>query len=554
MDPVRLAVLLVGTFFLAFGLAAYRHFFTVLGATAGLAVWMGLSDTLVRLPGLRDHPGTANLLLLVLFLLTGVFLASRFRRLLAFFAGMGTGLILSQTFSVFMTEGVLSGAVLSFGSIDAMDILAGLIGGILFLLFERFLAVILTSVVGSFLCTWVIGGRWTFMFCLFIGLVAQPLISGRFRPSSSASPGGSSSSTKTLLIFLSLLLLPSLASADWAVERINIPTSRLVIAAGWRDGIREGETCAVIDDRDSLVAEIVIGEVFSTSSYSMALPREKLELVRPGMRIMLLEEYEFTLVMELGGESRLQEFLDKYPDSRHQKDVLQALDETRYRLAELSDTVDGYRNFQRKYPTSQFGAKARQREEELVFLKALNSGTEEAFQDFLYNFRGSSLVSGMAEVRAYLKARETGKIYAYNDFLAAYPRGRLAGEFIEYIDAFELWAERLEFGSDPVEAIRHFGELGDETAIPFLIGKLSIEALEEEARKAILRIGRPGLGILMEVLISPLQSVDLKDKVALIIGEMGEISSTPALRTYVQNENTRAGRRALLMLEEKAGR
>ena len=66
MDPVRLAVLLAGAFFLAFGLAAYRHFYTVLGLAAGLAVWMALSDTLVQLPGLREHPGTASFLIFAL--------------------------------------------------------------------------------------------------------------------------------------------------------------------------------------------------------------------------------------------------------------------------------------------------------------------------------------------------------------------------------------------------------------------------------------------------------------------------------------------------------
>jgi hypothetical protein len=553
VDLVRLAVLLAGAFFLAFGLAAYRHFYTVLGATAGLAIWMALSDTLVKLPGLRERPGTAGLLILALLLLMGVFLASKFRRLLAFFSGLGTGLILSQTLSAFMTEGALSGAAFRFGSIDAMDILAGLIGGILFLLFERFFAVLLTSVVGSFLCTWAIGGRWTFMACLVIGLVAQPLVFRRFKPSPPAAGKDKTGST-TLLVFLLLWLVPSAAVADWVVERVNPSTSRVVIAAGWRDGVREGESYAVIDDRNSLVVAISVGEVFSTSSYSKSISREGLNLVRPGMRIMIMEEYEFTQAIKMGGESRLQEFLHKYPDSENRPEVMEALDQTRYRLAEQSGTIDAFRQFQRKYPTSRYGSKARHKEEELAFLKAWDVGTEAAFRDFLNVFKGTTLVSGISEVRAFLKARQTGKVYAYQDFLAAYPRGRLADEFIPHIDEFELWAEKMEFGSDPVEAIRYFGELGDETAIPFLVGKLNVETLEKEAREAIHVIGEPALGTLMEVLISPLQSIDLKDKVALIIGDIGEISTIPAMRTYADKEKTEAGRKALLMLEEKVGK
>jgi len=554
MDPVRLAVLLAGAFFLAFGLAAYRHFYTVLGLAAGLAIWIALSDTLVQLPGLREHPGTASLLILALLFLTGVFLASRFRRLLVFFSGLGTGLILSQTLAVFMGEGALYGAVFRFGRIDAMDILVGLIGGILFLLFERVFAVLLTSVVGSFLCTWAIGGRWTFVACLVIGLVAQPLVFMRFKPSPSAAASRDKTRSTTLLAFLLLWLLPTQAIADWVVERLNPSTSRVVIAAGWRDGVREGENYSVIDDRGSLVVVISVGEVFSTSSYSLAIPREMLKLVRPGMVIMIKEEYEFTQAMKLGGESRLQEFLHKYPDSPNRKAVMETLDENRYRLAELSGTIDAFREFQRKYPTSRYGAKARGREEELAFRSAWDIGTEEALRNFLNRFRGTTLVSGVSEVRAFLRARQTGKIYAYQDFLAAYPRGRLADEFIPHIDEFELWAEKLEFGSDPVEAIRYFGELGDETAIPFLVGKLSVEALENEARDAIHMIGEPALRTLMEVLISPLQSIDLKDKAALIIGEMGEISTIPAMRTYVDKEKTPAGHKALFMLEEMVGK
>ncbi|MDF1524891.1 MAG: hypothetical protein RRA15_07455 [bacterium] len=555
MDSIRLAVLLGGTFFLAFGLAAYRYFYTVLGATAGLAVWMAVSDTLVQLPGLREHPGTAGLLILALLVLTGVFLASKFRRLLVFFSGLGTGLLLSQTFSVFMTGGALSDTAFRFGRIDAMDILVGLIGGILFLLFERVFALLLTSVVGSFLCTWAIGGgRWTFAACLLIGLVAQPLIFTRFKPPPPAAAGKDRTGSTTLMVFLLLWLLPAQAAASWVVERVHPLTSRVVIGAGWRDGVKENENYAVIDNRGSLIAVISVGEVFSTSSYSVAISPEKLTQVIPGMGIVIMEEFEFTQAMKLGGESRFEEFLKKYPDSENRKAVIEALDESRYRLAELTGTVDAFRQFQKKYPTSRYGAKARKKEEELLFKKAWDEGTEEAFRDFLSSFKGTTLVTGISEVRAFLKARQIGKVYAYQDFLAAYPGGKLAGEFVPYIDEFELWAEKLEFGRDPVEAIRHFGELGDETAIPFLVGKLNLEALESEARNAIHMIGVPALGTLMEVLISPLQSIDLKDKVAVIIGQIGEISTIPAIRTYVDKEKTPAGRKALLMLEDKAGR
>jgi hypothetical protein len=86
------------------------------------------------------------------------------------------------------------------------------------------------------------------------------------------------------------------------------------------------------------------------------------------------------------------------------------------------------------------------------------------------------------------------------------------------------------------------------------VGKLTVRSQKKEARKAILRIGKSALPTLLEVLISPLQSIQLKDEVALIVGELGDVSAVPAMRSYVRKEQTSAGRETLLKLEERAGR
>lgn len=178
MDPVRFAALVGGFLLLFFGLAAYRQFFKVLGLTAGLALWVVSREHLVALPGLREHPGTAAALMLILFAGTGVLLASRFRRLLAFLGGFGTGVIISGMAASWF-EGVPvppMEAVSLFSRPDPMNILVGLAAGVLFLLFEPFFAVFLTSSVGAFLCSWTLGGRWIFPLCLAVGLIAQPLV------------------------------------------------------------------------------------------------------------------------------------------------------------------------------------------------------------------------------------------------------------------------------------------------------------------------------------------------------------------------------------------
>ena len=258
--------------------------------------------------------------------------------------------------------------------------------------------------------------------------------------------------------------------------------------------------------------------------------------------------------MELEGELRLEEFLSKYPSSRFRKEVVDTLDKVRFRRVEMDGSIDAYRQFQRRYPTSQFGGEARRQEELLAFHRAWGDRTEEAFRYFLKQFPRSSHLSSMGEVRGYLRALDIARVFAYEDFLAVYPRSRLADDFVPLIDEFEIWAEKLEFGKDPIEAIRHFGQLGDETAVPLLVGKLTVPALEAEARKAIFLIGEPALSTLMEVLISPMQSLELKDRAALIIGELGDMTTIPAMRTYVTQEDTAAGREALLMLEQKVGR
>ena len=219
---MKFVVLLGGVFFLTFGLTAYRHFYTVLGATAGLAVWVALSDTLVRLPGLRENPGIASVLILCLLFLAGVYLARRFRRLLVFSGGLGTGVILSQTLSHLMAEGALAPAAIRLNRLDTLDVLAGLIGGIVFLLFERLFAVLLTSVVGSFLCTWAVGGRWVFAAFLATGLVAQPLVFTRFKPRSPPGAPRNRTGSTTLMAFLLIFLVPAQITADGSVMAIHL--------------------------------------------------------------------------------------------------------------------------------------------------------------------------------------------------------------------------------------------------------------------------------------------------------------------------------------------
>ncbi|UCG39638.1 MAG: hypothetical protein JSV00_05305 [bacterium] len=554
MEPVRIVALLTGIFFLSFGLAAYRHFYKVLGAAAGLAIWAAFNDTAVQLPGLREHPGTASLLLMLLMVLSGVLVASKFRRVLAFLGGLGTGIILSQSLSSFFAGGPLLSGSIPEGAPGSMDILAGLVAGVLFIVLERFLAVLLTSAVGSFLCAWALGGRWTFAVCLALGLVAQPLIFSRLGRGRKAGGGEGTGGGSTTALLLLVLLLPATASADWTLRRVNAATSRVVIDAGWRDGVRKGERFAVTDQKGTLLAVITVSDVFTDSSYSEPLDAAKIPLLAMGMPVIPMEEHEYLRAMKGGGESELAAFLEKYPRSRRREEVAQALDAQRFRQAEMENSIDAFQRFQRQYPTSGFAGQARRREQELSFRRAREESSEASFRQFLDRYPDSGLVSGMVEVRNYLRAVEIGKVYAYRDFVSAFPESLLAEDFVTRIREFELWVDRLEFGDDPVAAMGYFASAGDETAVPHLVGKLMVPGLEAEAKKTIFSIGQPALDVLLEVLISPLQSIALKDKVALIIGEMGDITAIPAVRSYVGAEKTAAGRKALLMLEDKAGR
>lgn len=564
MDPVRLLALFSGVFFLAFGLAAYRQFFKVLGATAGVALWVVLREPLIGFPGIREHPGTASLLILILFCASGILLVPKFRRLLAFLGGVGTGIILSGMVTSFFSGGSPPGAGSFFSHPTPMDLLSGLVAGTLFLLFERFFAVLLTSSVGGVLCSWAIGGRWTFLLCLIIGLVAQPLIFSRVRPNGQGQEekggrkggGGTGRGTGSFVSLLVILTvaLPSVSTAEWVVERVVTSNSRVVMGAGWRNGARQGEQYAVVDPDGELVTVITLSDVFSDASYSEPLDVEKARLVEGGMRVQFLEEFKYKRAMESGRESVLLEFLGAFPQSRYRTDIVNTLDEVRFRKAEMEDTVDSYIQFQKHYPTSRFASQAARKGESLAFREARTEGSEEAFRGFLNRFPGTSLISGMPEVKGFLRARATGRVDGYRDFVTSYPHSPFSGEFQIRIDEFERWADRLEYGPDPLRAVRFFGENGDGTAVPLLVGKLSVPGLKDEARDAIFRIGEPALDTLLEVLISPMQTLTLKDQVALIIGEIGDVTAVPAMRSYVGRENTPAGRRALLKLEERAGR
>jgi len=564
VDPVKLVPLLVGVIFLAFGLAAYRQFFKVLGATAGVALWVVFREPLIQLPGLRDHPGTASLLILILLCAVGILLVSRFRKFFVFLGGVGTGVILSGMVTSFFGGNPPLEAKSLFFHPAPMDLLAGFVAGTLFLLFERFFAVLLTSSVGGFLCAWAIGGRWTFFLCLLIGLVAQPLIFAGLRPvrqgkgektgrKGEGEKGTGTGSFMSLLVVL-MLALPSVSFADWVVERVVSSNSRVVMGAGWRNGARQGEQYAVLDRNRGLVAVITLSEVFSDAAYSEPVSKEKARLVEGGMRVQILEDYEYQRAIESGRESVLLEFIRVYPRSRYRADTANALDEVRFRHSEMNASVDSYREFQRCYPTSRFAAEAAQREEKLAFRQARTARSEEVFREFLTRFPGTSLITGMSEVKSFLRARTTARVYAYRDFVTAYPQSPFADEFHAPIKEFEQWADRLEYGPDPVRAASFFGEKGDETAVPLLVGKLTVPGLSGEARDAVFLIGRSALDTLLEVLISPLQTRDLKDQVALIIGEMGDVAAVPAMRAYVSREKTPAGHRALLMLEGRAGR
>ena len=455
MDPVRLVALLSGVFFLAFGLAAYRQFFKVLGATAGVALWVVLREPLIGLPGLREHPGTASLLILILLCTGGILLVAKFRRLLAFLGGVGTGIILSGMVTSFFSGGSPPGTESFFSQPAPMDLLSGLVAGTLFLLFERFFAVLLTSSVGGVLCSWAIGGHWTFPLCLLIGLVAQPLIfsrmgikgQGQGEKWGKKGDGGTGKGTGSFLSLLVILAvaIPSVSMARWVVERVVTSNSRVVMGAGWRNGVRQGEQNAVLGREGELVAVITLSDVFSDASYSEPLDVEKARLVEGGVRVQDLEEFKHNRALESVRESVLLEFLRAFPQRRYRTEIVNGLDEVRFRQTEMKDTVNSYIQFQKRYPTSRFASQAARKGENLAFREARAEGNEEAFRGFLNRFPGTSL-------------------------------------------------------------------------------------------------------------ISPMQTLTLKDQVALIIGEMGDVTAVPAMRAYVGRENTPAGRRALLKLEEKAGR
>ncbi len=225
MDPVPISMLLVGVFLLAFGLSVYRYFFHILGAVAGIAGGLASRDALLGLNGLSKHPMAATVLIFSIFILIGMFLATRFRKILAFLAGLGAGAVLYRA-ALSLWSGAPPGpSVFHVQGFGPMELLAGLTAAVLFVLFESVFALILTSAVGAALCTLVLGGRWTFAVLMLIGVVAQPLVSRRIVPSPPGKGGNGGSRTTTLMILLLVLVLPAASRAD--LKRSEEHTSEL---------------------------------------------------------------------------------------------------------------------------------------------------------------------------------------------------------------------------------------------------------------------------------------------------------------------------------------
>lgn len=554
MGVVPVIILLLGGFLLIYGLAAYRIFFHVIGAAAGLVGAIAICGRLVELPGLSERPSVASGLIYTLSILLGIFLATRFRKILAFVAGLGTGVICYRAaLSIWSGQDPVA-SLFQPESFGALDLLSGLTAGVLFLLFEPVFAIVLTSSAGAVLCTYVLGGRWTFPVCLGAGMIIQPIISGKSFPDSGGARTAGKGGKTTVLLLLIALIPVTASSAGWQVHHVNGSTGRIAIDLGQRQGVRTGDAFVVLDSNSKALAAFRISEVFSDTSYSETVNPEKLSRVEKGMPVKRQEDYEYSLVRESGNEEALAAFISKYPASKYRNEMDESLDRLRYQRAASLNTVSSYREFSRMYPGSRFAREASEREQELAFERIEGSLDEEPFRRFLETYPGTDMVSGMPEARLYIRARREGKVYACQDFLARFPEGPLADRCRQRIKEFEKWAHELEFGGDQVKAIEFFAQYGDETAVPLLVGKLLNPDLGSEARKAIIHIGEPSLNLLMEVLISPLQDIALKDEVATLLGEMGNVVTVPALRTYVREYNTDAGRKALLMLEEQARR
>ncbi|NOY86291.1 MAG: hypothetical protein GXP52_03185 [Deltaproteobacteria bacterium] len=210
MDPVPISVLLVGVFLLAFGLSVYRYFFHILGAVAGIAAGLASRDTLLTLTGLSEHPMVATVLIFSIFILIGMFLATRFRKILAFLAGLGAGAVLYRAALSLWSGSPPGPSVFHVQSFGPMELLAGLTAAVLFVLFETVFALILTSAVGAALCTLALGGRWTFAALMLIGVIAQPLVSRRIIPLPPGRGGNGGNRTRTTTVMTLLLLVLAL--------------------------------------------------------------------------------------------------------------------------------------------------------------------------------------------------------------------------------------------------------------------------------------------------------------------------------------------------------
>jgi len=83
---------------------------------------------------------------------------------------------------------------------------------------------------------------------------------------------------------------------------------------------------------------------------------------------------------------KYEEFIQKYPDSEYQSEVKGKIIELEFTKAVGTNTVEKYEEFLQKYPDSKYQSEVKGKIIELEFTKALGSNTVEKYEEFLQKY------------------------------------------------------------------------------------------------------------------------------------------------------------------------
>lgn len=144
-------------------------------------------------------------------------------------------------------------------------------------------------------------------------------------------------------------------------------------------------------------------------------------------------ESEWVTTREEGTVQAYKTYLKKYPSSSQAEQARNALDMLAWDEAEKASTAGAYEGYLKNYPKGSHSADARSRLDELGWMAAEQKGDADAYKDYLKTFpKGAHRAEADSQLdrMTYEAASQKGSITRLRDYIRASERGSLRGAYV----------------------------------------------------------------------------------------------------------------------------